>query len=85
MKTKKNLGLFKSDLLYEHEVKRVIKKIEKVKTWIIYASNGEFELKEPESLELLKDLNYLQLKLKLLKGNLKNGLIKFDNKLAENQ
>jgi hypothetical protein len=33
----------KSDLLHQDEVKDYIEKIEKVKTWIIYAATGEIE------------------------------------------
>jgi hypothetical protein len=72
----------KSDLLHQDEVKDYIEKIEKVKTWIIYAATGEIEKNNEGAFEHLLNMNYLQMKLNDLLENLESQVVIFDYEKA---
>jgi hypothetical protein len=82
MNEKKSKTVVKTDLLLAEEVADYIKKLEDLKTWIIYAATGQVELNDESALTHLKDLNYLQSNLDHLRENLEMKLITFDNEKA---
>jgi hypothetical protein len=79
---KKNDRVVKSDLLHQEVVEQFDKKLEEVKTYLIYATTGEIEKNDSGALEHLKNLNYLQMHLSDLADNLKQELIIFDHEKA---
>lgn len=78
MKENESEMRMKSDLLYEEIALDYIKKIEDVKTYLIYAAAGEIETFDGTAILHLKNLNDLLVHLSDLADNAKNELIIFD-------
>ena len=74
--------MIKSDLLHKEVVKRSIKKLNKVKDYLISAANGEVEKNDSTALEHLQVLVYLTMDLNCLLENL--PFITVDNETLSN-
>jgi hypothetical protein len=71
--------MIKTDLLSPEDVASQLKKIRKIKSYLIYAATGHIEKNDAIALIHLKNLTDLEIHLKDLLENLEAELITFDN------